>query len=281
MFKKLLKYDFKSLFSIWWIGAVSILALAIPTGLCTRTLTTANYTPSIEAFCTLWMFVYYMLIWAFNLLGMVLIFIRFYSNFFRDEGYLTFTLPVKRSTLYLSKVVSGTLINILSGLTMLASVCIVLFITPDSKSDPTPMLFIVVHDFFESIGQTIMNEGAWILLHLLFFLIFLVLSAVFSTVIIYMFITIGSTLVKKHKLLATIGIMYGSSFVSSMVLIPTAILTVLWFSSVEGISGVTSSTLFNPFITLVLLLVITVLATLISTVSLIIMGMLERKLNLQ
>ena len=32
----------------------------------------------------------------------LLVFVRFYKNFFTDEGYLTFTLPVSRKDLLLS-----------------------------------------------------------------------------------------------------------------------------------------------------------------------------------
>ena len=39
---------------------------------------------------------------------------RFYTSTFTDEGYLTFTLPVKRSTILLSKTVNAVIWTILS-----------------------------------------------------------------------------------------------------------------------------------------------------------------------
>ncbi len=282
MFKKLLKYDLKSLLSIWWIGAVSLLVLAIPTGLCAKTLITVNYLPYVDTFCELWIFIYYILLSAFSLFGTVLLFIRYYSNFFRDEGYLTFTLPVKRSSLYLSKVLSGTIVNILSTLTVIASVCIILAITPDSKSDPTPILFEIVPDLIKGFIELIKMDGFRVLSFLLFFLIICVLYAVLSVTVLYLFITIGSTIVKKHKLVATIGLMYGASFVSSMVLIPGFILVTIWFSSVDYLfaNGITENVSF-ALIMLVMALIIAALTTVISLISLATTGTLERKLNLQ
>ncbi len=35
---------------------------------------------------------------------------RMYTHFYTDQGYLTFTLPVKRSTLYLSKIISELIV---------------------------------------------------------------------------------------------------------------------------------------------------------------------------
>ena len=39
----------------------------------------------------------------------IIIAVRFYKNTYSDEGYLTHTLPVKRGTLLLAKVIAGTI----------------------------------------------------------------------------------------------------------------------------------------------------------------------------
>ncbi len=44
---------------------------------------------------------------AYCVLGMIMILVRYYTNMFTDEGYLTFTLPVKTSTILNAKVLSG------------------------------------------------------------------------------------------------------------------------------------------------------------------------------
>lgn len=281
MFKKLLKYDFKSIFTVWWVGAVSILALAIPTGFCVRSLITANYTPIMELFYSLWIQIYYLLINSFNLFGFVLIFIRYYKNFFTDEGYLTFTLPVKRSTLFLSKVTSGVLINILSGATIFLAACIILLIAPTEKGSFTPLIVDVFSNISEIFTDVFASSGLWLVLDIILVAIILILASVSSIIMTYLFITIGATIVKKHKLITTIGLMYGSSFVCSMFIIPAFILGIMFFASIDVVSTVYYSALFNPFLSLIFFLIVAVFLTIISLVSFIITGTLERKLNLQ
>ncbi len=277
MFKKLLKYDFRSVFSVWWIAAVSILALAIPTGLVTRNLVTANYTSYGETFSILWLYVYYFLSIAFTFLTTVLIFIRYYSNFFKDEGYLTFTLPVKRSTLYLSKLLSAFLINLMTVITEIAAICIILLITPESKRNSTPILFDILHQFFSGIAE-LTRMSPLVIPCILGVIAGIVLYSVLSTSLIYLFISIGSTLVKKNKLLVTIAIIYAASSLASFVLIPLFILVIMWGSSVMAI---TVFEFFSVPTLLIIFLISVVLITLITFISLVNIGMLERKLNLQ
>lgn len=60
----------------------------------------------------------------FGLMIMTVIFliIRFYKNFLTDEAYLTFTLPVKTSTLIVSKQLNGILWNLLTMVVLAAAV---------------------------------------------------------------------------------------------------------------------------------------------------------------
>lgn len=281
MFKKLLKYDFKWMFSIWWIGAVSILALSIPSGFALRNLINVNFTQYGEIFNGLWIYVYYILLCLFPALGSILIFARYYCNFFRDEGYLTFTLPVKRSTLLLSKIVSGTMINILSAVTIILAICIVTIMAPSDKGSQTPLLFAIAQEFFTFLFD-VQTSRIWVVLYILLFLIISVLYSVLSTLLTYLFITIGATVVKKYKLLATIGLMYASSFVASMVMIPLFILIVIWTGSVIEISSFhNTEILSNLFLTCMFLFVATGISTAIVAIYSVITGTLERKLNLQ
>ncbi len=279
MFKKLLKYDFKSIFSVWWIGAVSILVLSIPSGIVARNLVTANYTSYGEIFSFLWLYVYYFLALAFAFLTTILIFIRYYSNFFKDEGYLTFTLPVKRSTLYLSKLVSAFLMNLMTALTEIIALFIILTMTPVSKRNSMPALFEMLSDIFSELFDMSQIYGTpLVILNILGIIAGIMLYSVLSTSLIYLFISIGSTVVKKHKLLVTIGIIYLSSFVASFVLIPLFILVIMWSASVTTL---TTFGFFSVPALLIILLLLVALITLITLVSLVNIGMLERKLNLQ
>ena len=56
---------------------------------------------------------------------LVIILHRFYTNFYTDQGYLTFTLPVKASDLLWSKVIAGALWTAIAGLVSLAGMLLV------------------------------------------------------------------------------------------------------------------------------------------------------------
>ena len=98
MFAKLLKYDLCSVGRIWWILAATLLGLSVGTGFCLRDFiikssdvhatTGDTLTASLE-FIALMLF--YVAIIAFAIVTAILLFIRYYKNFFTDEGYLTFT----------------------------------------------------------------------------------------------------------------------------------------------------------------------------------------------
>ena len=120
MLRKLLKYDFKSVFKYWWIAAVISLAISAAGGFAITALRSERELPTVvDVTAVTMLFVVALGFSAFALLSGILVFVRFYKNFFSDEGYLTFTLPVKRSQLLNSKL-------IMSGTTMLATIIVII-----------------------------------------------------------------------------------------------------------------------------------------------------------
>ena len=100
MLRKLLKYDLKAIFKFWWI---------VFGGFCDNILNTYEGDAwSVYLMMSMGSLSGTFLNLALPVVTFVLIFIRFYKNFFTDEGYLTFTLPVSRRKLMLSKIISGT-----------------------------------------------------------------------------------------------------------------------------------------------------------------------------
>ena len=136
--------------------------------------------------------------------------IRFYQNFYTDEGYLTFTLPVKRSTLYLSKVLSGSIFVFSSLAVVIASVCCALLLVPTSSTNSAPVLFRVL-DFlwsvFELVFSNIPDNVTMILCFVVCVLIFIALE-IFEVLTIYLCITVGSVIAKKLKVLVSIVCYY-------------------------------------------------------------------------
>ncbi len=125
MFKKCLKYDLRAFGKIWLIAAAVVLAVAILGGIgmgnfvyACSDFDTVPQSANPDTTSDLWFFtqLFVGLISIFAVFSAVTIFmlgteiaicLRYYNHLFTDQGYLTFTLPVKRSTLFWSKTVSG------------------------------------------------------------------------------------------------------------------------------------------------------------------------------
>ncbi len=137
--KKLLKYDLKSVFKIWWIPLVVVSAIFVLScfgALMFRQaaeemnwLTEDDFAFSVQfarvTSGALLVFLGAAAIWAFGILGLVMPLIRYAQSFFTDQAYLTFTLPVKNKSLYHSKLATAL---IFYGITTVVQLLFVLIL---------------------------------------------------------------------------------------------------------------------------------------------------------
>ncbi len=274
MLKKLLKYDFKSLFKFWWIASVACIGLASLAGGCIPILKIERDIPEIiEISAVFIMILAFMGIGVFSVFTMVMIFIRFYKNLFSDEGYLTFTLPVKRSTILGSKILSGTLLTLATSFVCFLSVGIALSIGFGEE--------IYSKEFFEGVLKvlkTITSElGIYFYIYILEILTFAVLSIVFSILFLYTCITLAATITKKAKVITSIGIYYGANSVF------TFVFQIFFTFGILGIVETLEELPENQIllsISLILLCFILLIGILCSILYVLQCSMLERKLNL-
>ena len=160
MFKKCLKYDMRAFAKIWLIAAAVMLVLAV---LCSigigslvnvvlsmETVVTDSADPEfldnalIIARMFIGMICYIVLIYSLVIFlggSSIMVYVRYYIKFFTDQGYLTFTLPVRRSTQFWSKAVSGLIYSTASGLVALisalmaiGSVVVAIALTPEAAA---------------------------------------------------------------------------------------------------------------------------------------------------
>ena len=112
MFRKVLKYDFRAVGRLWWILALALTWISVLGAIALRSIISftsmdmSRYTVLTEIMligAIIFLFASFIAICASGLLTQLLVYYRFYRNFYTDEGYLTFTLPVSRKTLLLSK----------------------------------------------------------------------------------------------------------------------------------------------------------------------------------
>lgn len=212
MLKKLLRYDLKSVLKYWWIAALSSFALSFIGGGCITILNSERELPQIlYPFTTIGLILVILSFVVFYILSIILVFVRFYKHFFTDEGYLTFTLPVKRTHLLNSKLIMGVATILITGAVCILNALVMICIGLSEEGKY----------FWQSIGQTLntlMDElGIYLIVYLIEAFILIVLSVTFSTLFIFCCITIASIITKKAKVITAIGIYYVTNGIFSFV----------------------------------------------------------------
>lgn len=271
MLIKLLKYDLKAMLKFWWITALtSTVATIIACG-CSYILNSEKYNPpwSANTLLGLTLFFAVVVMIAFPLISSILIYVRFYQNFFTDQGYLTFTLPAKRSQLLNSKLLSAFITSSVTG-TLVAFEFSFLFTMPYTTYTISELLSISLPEF---------DAHSFLLLMILALelVILSVVSTLSSILFTFCCITFASIITKRAKLLTAIGIYYGTSTVVAGILESSYL-----FGGIALIEKIFTlpDHMFLPAIYIVLLCIIlflTIICLLLYTLE---YFMLDRKLNL-
>lgn len=174
MLRKLVKYDFKSLFKtlipIYLIGilvavftrvaniaASKVSLLQVPAGL-------------ITSLCVI-------IIIGIPIATFIISVIRYYNSMIKDEGYLTHTLPVKKSSLVLSQLITSVTVMFTA---LLASIIVLL------------VAFKVPSNVFEGIRDLLSNVDV---LFVVLVIITLILNYISQLIILYAAIALG----QKHS----------------------------------------------------------------------------------
>lgn len=279
--RNLLKYDFKYTWRIWWIGAVvAVITTVLGCFSIKRTMCASPVVPEeqlsksiqgvLDGLSVSGIVVYVIALAAFVFLIELVVLYRYYKNLFTDEGYLTFTLPVKEETILLSKTISGFLWYLITAVAVLILAGVgILFAIRCYGQD--------WGDVFTGIGQAIKmfnteTEG-YGPLYLFEGILILIFGCTFNILLGYVSITIGSIIAKKNKLLAAIGIYFAMCILFSI------------FSNVVGAVGLfnmdfASNLEASKMIAVVLLLVILFFVAVSAIAYFVNVLLLKRKLNL-
>ena len=217
MLGKLLKYDLRYTFRYWWILALSSIGLSVVGGVCFSIIsndTISENFPLFTIFAGLGILLTVVGLSAFLICSGIFVYVRFYKNFFSDEGYLTFTLPAKRNQLLLSKL-------IMQSLTALATLAVLAF-------DIVTMIAIASRDsffkldswkaFLEALSDFFSMLGAFAPVYIVEAILFLIIASLFSSLMLFACITFASTITKKNKVFAAVGIYYLVNAVLSFVI---------------------------------------------------------------
>lgn len=278
MLKKMLRYDFRAILKFWWIGLLSTFVLSLGAGLFGSLLNSEKIFPDIINIMSVFVIVIAVIsLFAFLFMTSIMIYVRYYKNLFSDEGYLTFTLPLKRSQVLNSKLISGLVMTLSTTFAVAIETAIGLCIAFHRD--------IFTKQFYNDIKNAISEiakEKGFDELFTLFALILIIVVTVYAASLLFTFlcITVGSVITRKNKVATAIGIYYGATAVLTFAGQIFALFgmtgLVNWGDKVIAISDWT----FLYFIFGALLVIIFFVATIAAILYAINYWLLDKKLNL-
>ncbi len=216
MLKKLMKYDMKSLNRFLIIIHAFLLLSIIAANVFFFFFISVD---SSSIFFFTLLFLYIFMIAGTSFATSILIAVRFYKNLYSDEGYLTFTLPVTKSQILISKILTGTLWVYINQVFIFVSIATLMI-----PGKHTIIRTLSAIPGFSSPGRIILG-----------FLLFLLVDAVSTTTMIYASITIGQHF-HGHPILGSIVTYFGLQTVCSIIVYAVLFLTGIGFQPVADMS---------------------------------------------
>lgn len=201
MLKKLLKHEFKATARL----LVPLYLILLVFTIMDKIVLNLNiFTGVLSIIPGLITFGYVMSIIAIVMVTFILMIMRFYKNLMTDEGYLTFTLPVKSYQLINSKLILSVLWNTASFVAVLASIYIVVA-TPERTRD-------MIEFIKQAWAELEIAFGGQRVLLVVEFIFMMIFSLINGILMIYVSIAVGQ-LFNGHKLIGAFAAYIGISTV--------------------------------------------------------------------
>lgn len=212
MLGKLLKYDFRSLSRIIMPATLLVIATTV-LGTCSMRLIFSVVQNMELTFAKTALLVGLSLIVAasvvaiiaYAIVSVIFVYARFYKNFFTDEGYLTFTLPVKTGTLLFSKVITFAVWSIICSL--IAFLMIGLFLLVGTA----PSGSFINTDVWSGFVELTANVFSLTPLTFIILILSSLVQMLSEGLMVFLAIAIGSTVANKHKLITSVGFYFALS----------------------------------------------------------------------
>ncbi len=220
MLRKVLKHDLRAVYKIWLILSATAIALAIIIGMSFRIIVLGQARPLVAAFSVMGAILSIFGLVAYAVSISIIVMVRYYTSFFTDEGYLTFTLPVKRATLFNSKILNAFIWDILTGAVLMASIAIIFALIPASAENNMSLLSMflkTIPDVLLIFGIVLENVWGWAVAFTVVTVLLAFALYVLKTLAVYCCITIGCIVAKRFKLLVAIFFLYLGSTVLNVV----------------------------------------------------------------
>ena len=283
MLKKLMKYDLRAIGRFWWVIAVFTLLLCVFEGLLLRISLELIQSGSGIIWAVICMILFYIGVILLSMtlpLTLLLVFYRFYRQLYTDVGYLTFTLPVSRKQILTSKTLSAIFWALMQLLVIGIGAAFVLFCAPPAADGSyfNTTAYVQLAHFAEGIWNGL---GAWTVVYA-FELVLLTLIGIWITVgFAYMCMTVGATVFKKHKLVASVVIYAtASAFVVFVVDMLTSVSLALLADGFVDVLSASEGTLWYVCVAIILLIACVISASVAVFMHLVTLDRIERKLSL-
>lgn len=218
MFLKLFKYDFISVIKKIVYYYIVLIAIAIFAKIIDLLLSGTKF----EFISALPSMLYVGIMSSGLTVTLVLCMMRYYKNMLSDQGYLTHTLPVKRSHILLAKLLATLAIEAITALVMILSVVIY-------AANWIPDIITSIKNMFAEIS--VYPETRHIVTILTFILIICLLSTVFNVAYISLCLTLGATHNKNKLAMAFVYYMV-INFVLQVFYIGIGVVGTLFVSSI-------------------------------------------------
>ena len=231
MLRKLIKYDKRALRKISLSMFLVALVAGLLSGLCLRFQDKASEYLVLDLLISLVNLISIFAIAVSMLVVIVFVALRFYRNFYTDEGYLTFTLPVRRTQLMFSKAYVGFSAIVKQLIAIIGGVAIIFALVWDKATDESAatslaeILIIGIRELWTADPKMFVIYAVEIFAGILAYLLF-------DLMLIYLCISLASVIVKKARIAVAIAIFYfANSFVIGGIELAVILLTV---SASEG-----------------------------------------------
>ena len=283
MLKKLMKYDLRATGRFWWLIAVFTLLTCVFGGFLLRTALGIIQSGDGIIWAVICMVLFYFGMISVSMtlpLTMLLVLYRFYRQLYTDVGYLTFTLPASRKQILNAKTLSACFWLLLQLLTIGTGVALVLLFAPP-VSDGAHFNPIVYTGLASFLQRTWAEIGAWMAVYVLELAALVLIGVWIAVGFAQMCITVGATVFKKFKLVASVVIYAGASaFVAFVADVLTSLSVVLLADGFIDVLSSSSSALQCLSLALILLIACVITASVAVFMHLVTLDRIERKLTL-
>ncbi|MDE5780545.1 MAG: hypothetical protein K2I03_03590 [Lachnospiraceae bacterium] len=184
MLGKIIKHEFKATYKVYLLLFISLFTI-------TALNKTTEYVPldnTIWNIIKMFLFVAWIILLMFMVMGaMLLAVVRFYKTMVKDEGYLTHTLPVKKSQLIIGKFITSLIWMIVSFIMLIISIFLAYMSTG------------FMHDIINIMNEfaNLLSDNPEIIIHIVLVLIMLISSCGASIFQFYASISLGQMFGRK------------------------------------------------------------------------------------